>query len=372
MGASDSPRTAHVALLGCITLWFASSALCTACAKMALNYLHQKAGSCALTITTLQFATSAVVSGAVCVALGRRAPSAMRELVLVSLMYTLGFLLLNQSLGRLVASFTETVRGLEPLTSFALAWLLSARGSQLKCASGTALVTVLGGAALSVWAQPAFDVQGLVLGLLANCAFSSRALLVMRLQDAMRLLTPKGSSGHEVDPFGLFAAQHAFGLLLLVPATATSDSSECLRELTQLGPASQAAGLSALGFLTYNFLSLYVLLLLDAVAHSVCNTCRRAVTIVAAALIFRTHISLPSAAGIALIIGGAVGYAVAKDTGRAAAAHGSLLGGDSDGDLDTSDRTARATGTDVGCTQALLAAEKAEHGSVLGVAVRVG
>ena len=166
----------------CIILWFASSAVCTACAKLTLSLLAPRAGSCALTVTTLQFFIASSAATAACVIFNRRPPSALRELLRVALAYTLGFLLLNQSLGRLQASFTETVRGLEPLTSFAFAWLLGARGSQLQTASAAALCTVLAGAALSVWAQPAFDPGGLLFGLLANCAFSSRALLVTTLQ----------------------------------------------------------------------------------------------------------------------------------------------------------------------------------------------
>jgi drug/metabolite transporter (DMT)-like permease len=146
-------------LLVAVVAWFGFSALCTAGAKAALVHLAPRAGGCALTLTLLQFTFSALVSVTACVLLRRSIPSAPRELLLVSLSYTLGFLLLNCSLGRLQASFSETVRGLEPLTSFALVRLLS-HGKPLGRASSAALLAVLGGAALSVWAQPAFDAQG--------------------------------------------------------------------------------------------------------------------------------------------------------------------------------------------------------------------
>ncbi len=307
MGGDAVAALRRAKLLGCIVLWFGASAVCTACAKVALSMLAPKAGSCALTITTVQFTVAASASATASVLFNRRPPTAMRELLFVAIAYMLGFLLLNQSLGRLQASFTETVRGLEPLTSFALARLLGARGSQLVPATAGALGAVLCGAALSVWAQPRFDAGGLFLGLLANAAFSSRALLVTLLQDAQRKL------GGEIDSVGLFAAQHVLGLALLAPAAYASEGTQCLGELGLRRPALRAVLLSSLGFLCYNFLSLYVLLLLDAVSHSVCNTCRRAVTIIAALVIFATPISVPSALGITLIIGGSVAYAVAKD-----------------------------------------------------------
>ena len=294
-------------LIACIVIWFGSSAVSTACAKVALSMLAPKAGSCALTITSVQFTAAALAAVAACVLLRRRPLPAARELVFVSIAYTLGFLFLNQSLGRLAASFTETVRGLEPLTSFALAWLLGARGSQLVPVTATALGVVLCGAALSVWAQPNFDVGGLLLGLLANTAFSARSLLVTLLQDAQRKL------GGEIDSVSLFAAQHVLGLMLLAPAAYADEGAVCLTELGERWPALRAALLSALGFVSYNFLSLYVLLLLDIVSHSVCNTARRAVTIIAALLIFATPISVPSALGIVLIIGGSVAYAMGKE-----------------------------------------------------------
>ena len=80
-----------------------------------------------------------------------------------------------------------------------------------------------------------------------------------------------------------FAAQHTLGLSILVPAAMLMDDRRCAVSLARDpwdNPATRAAALSALGFLAYNFLSLSVLLLIDAVSHSVCNTCRRAVTIV--------------------------------------------------------------------------------------------
>lgn len=259
-------------LIACICCWFTASAICTSSAKLALLHLAPKSGSCALTLTSLQFVISASVSVVACLVLNRRPPSAVRELLSVSLAYTLGFLLLNQSLGRLQASFTETVRGLEPLTSFVLAWLLSARGSKLQGASAGALLTVLAGAALSVWAQPAFDPRGFAYGLLANCAFSSRALLVTLLQDAQRKRAVKEgalSPSATIDSVGLFAAQHVCGLLLLLPWTFMSEGSHCVAGLSRKPAALHAALWSALGFLSYNFVSLYVLLLLDAVSHAV-------------------------------------------------------------------------------------------------------
>mmetsp|Transcript_70711 Transcript_70711/g.188090 ORF Transcript_70711/g.188090 Transcript_70711/m.188090 type:complete len:125 (+) Transcript_70711:119-493(+) len=77
-----------------------------------------------------------------------------------------------------------------------------------------------------------------------------------------------------------------------------------------------AALLSSIGFFGYNLLSLFVLLLLNAVAHSVCNTCRRAVTILTTAAFFSTVISPSSGLGLSLSIGGAAAYAFYSSPAR--------------------------------------------------------
>ena len=145
----------------------------------------------------------------------------------------------------------------------------------MTASTAAALLAVLAGAALSVWAQPTFDVRGFVYGLLANCAFSSRALLVTMLQDATKRRESAGRvdktdiAASGIDPVGLFAAQHLLGLVLLAPAALASEGTHCAVALAHSSHAARVASWSSLGFLAYNFLSLCVLLLIDAVSHSV-------------------------------------------------------------------------------------------------------
>ena len=69
----------------------------------------------------------------------------------------------------------------------------------------------------------------------------------------------------------------------------------------------------------YNLLSLLCLLQMNAVAHSVANSCRRALTIGSAAIYFGTPMGPASVAGVVLVVGGAAWYAVAKNAAAAAA-----------------------------------------------------
>lgn len=196
-----------------MVFWYVSSAVCTACAKVALQ--KTAPSSCALSLTAAQFIMSVSLCALLWAVMGGRAPprAIMRELLVVSLVYTLGFTLLNSSLGRLNAAFTETVRGLEPLTSYALARLWGGRGGALNHRSAFALLAVLGGAGLNVWAQPSFDPRGLCLGLLANVMFSSRALLVSLMQ-ARALRPSRGGRGLALPapPSGVFRDQPSSAL----------------------------------------------------------------------------------------------------------------------------------------------------------------
>ena len=263
--------TSQTLLLGKIFCWFGSSAVCTAGAKISLSLLNKQAGICALTLTSAQFAVAGSASALACILLGQRPPSALRELALVAVAYTCGFLLLNASLGRLPASFTETVRGLEPLSSFALAWIFNGRGSRLRRGAALSLLVLLIGAVICVLAQPRFDHRGLFLGLCANMAFSSRSLLVTKLQDAQRNYAESAEASSDIDGVGLFAAQHLMGMALLFPAAYALEGSQCVRALSESHHALHSALLSSFGFFLYNLISLYVLLELDAVAHSVCH-----------------------------------------------------------------------------------------------------
>ena len=105
----------------------------------------------------------------------------------IALVYTLGFLFFNMSYGRLAASFAETVRGLEPLFSFAFVRLLGVRGGLLSAPSAVALATLLVGGVISCASQT-FDARGLAFGLASNCCFAARSIYVSMLQD--RLPTP--------------------------------------------------------------------------------------------------------------------------------------------------------------------------------------
>jgi len=108
----------------------------------------------------------------------------------------------------------------------------------------------------------------------------------------------------------------------MVPLALLSGGSTCVELTLTHAVAPKAALMSAAAFFAYNRLSLSVLLMLDAVSHSVCNALRRAVTIGVAALLFSTKLDAPTITGIVIIICGSTSYALgsARDRAEAAAA----------------------------------------------------
>jgi solute carrier family 35 protein E1 len=72
------------------------------------------------------------------------------------------------------------------------------------------------------------------------------------------------------------------------------------------------SALSGLAFYVYNEASFSVLALMDPVSHSVANTLKRVVIIVASCIVFKTPLSTIGAIGSAIAVGGTLLYSLAK------------------------------------------------------------
>merc|ERR1712087_299431 len=108
-----TPTKPPMALIcGCILAWFAASAVCTSASKRALiAFVPYR---CGFFLTVSQFALSVSLALALCILFRQRILLEQRALVraaAIATAYTAGFALLNLSLGKLHASFAETVGG---------------------------------------------------------------------------------------------------------------------------------------------------------------------------------------------------------------------------------------------------------------------
>ena len=310
-------------LLTLVALWYGSSAACTTTSKQLLALLSPQ--HCALQLTSVQFGVAMLAAAVVSLCSGKMPllPYCVWPLAgAIALSYTAGFVLLNLSLLYIHASLAETVRGLEPLCSAAIACALGVRGGRLSVRALLALVALVVGGTLSALSQPASErSEGFYLGLLlangANLAFAFRGTLTTAAQDLLA-----AENERPLDANAIFLYQHAMGFAATVllsvgaggyPSRLVSGES---REVVMLLASSASA------FFAYNRLSLAVLLRLNAVSHSVCNALRRAVTVAAATLIFGNAVTLLSLTAIGLVVSGSGGYALAVAADKAAAARG--------------------------------------------------
>ena len=203
------------------------------------------------------------------------------------------------------------VRGLEPLFAVILVRICRARGRSISGRAALGLLSLLVGAAFTCLAQKHLSWLGLLLGLGSNLMFALRSLLTTQLQDKLEM-----STGARLDASALFCYQHIIGLGLVAPLALANGGWHCARALGRNHTSLFYGVLSSVCFYAYNRLSLAVLLMLNALAHSVANSLRRAVTIGFAAVAFRTQISALAASGIVLIIGGSLLYALSAVSPR--------------------------------------------------------
>jgi len=267
-----SERRRAALLLVLLLLWYATSAACTTSSKRLLALL--KPAHCALQLTCAQFAAALALSAVPC-ALQRAPPVLPRRILAhvaaISLSYTAGFALLNLSLLHVSAAFAETLRGLEPLFTAAIACAFDVRGGSMGRGSALALAVLVAGGGVSFWAQPPGSAGrrlyvGASLALGANLAFAARGAFTTAAQDelARHWEAP-------VNANALFLYQHACGFLVtLVLSVAVGGGAPVAQFVS--GGATQPRALlvaSTLSFFLYNRLSLAVLLRLDLVTHSV-------------------------------------------------------------------------------------------------------
>jgi len=150
--------------------------------------------------------------------------------------------------------------------------------------------------------------------------FALRGIVVTSAQDRAQHSSPP----RKLDGGAIFFWQHAIGLTIAFPIAVAVAPPACV---TYVFSANALAGgalsyllLSSTAFFAYNRLSLTVLLMLNAVAHSVLNALRRAVTIGTAAFVFTMPLSPLAATGILMIIAASASYAYSADADSRAAA----------------------------------------------------
>ncbi|KAJ8599431.1 hypothetical protein CTAYLR_007994 [Chrysophaeum taylorii] len=306
MGGSRRGREG-VELILLVVAWYGSSVLAITTSKMCMQMAEVPLLLCAcqfLTATCGSWSMLSASNGA----LRLTRNSETRAVAKTAAAYAMGFLLTNLAFAMAAASFVETVKAGEPVSTAALAasWL----GERESVATYLSLAPIVLGIALATATEDTAPVLSLatLVTLGSNVCFSLRAVFVKQLKQSCPSSAPAKSA------VVLFYHVSRFGFpVFIVCAFLRGDPARVI-EAPGISLPFFVAALFAngLGYSAYNLASFMVLNRVSTTTHAVLNVCRRVVVIAVTTLYFRTPLSLAGAAGILIAAAGVFLYANAK------------------------------------------------------------
>jgi solute carrier family 35, member E1 len=309
-------------LCGLAALWYGSAVICIISSKSAMLICPSPFLLC-----TTQFITASIFcslfyqlmnpgkSGTVAelrAAASSSNKSRLQLVVLISVCYTLGFILTNVAFSLANANSVETVKAAEPISSVILGQIFCPEyASWLTYAS---LLPIWFGVSMACYGDSSFPLWGVVFAMGSNIGFSGRAVATKKLF---------ALSSNKPDETMLFGQISIIGLLLLVPLAIVFDSGVVLnnnwhpadsisKESSNFIPFLAVLALNGLAYTAYNLASFLVLTRTNLVTHAVLNACRRVVIILFSAWFFSVTITQVNIWGIMIAVGGVLWFALAK------------------------------------------------------------
>jgi len=231
-----------------------------------------------------------------------------KELSPVGLWASLAHAFSVLALGAGAVSFGQIVKAAEPVFAAATnAVLLKDIDHPMVYA---ALIPIIGGVGLASLKELSFTWTALIAASLANQAA------------ALKNVVSKGVMGKPwakaLGPSNTYAVINILALVCTLPLVAifdVKDFAAVFDQITKAGTTNDAIKyslLSGLTFYLYNEASFLALSRLSPVTHSVANTLKRVVIIVASCIVFKTPMSLLGGIGSAIAVLGTLLYSLAK------------------------------------------------------------
>lgn len=306
---ADAASSAVTVLL--VALWYASSMLAITTSKLTMQ-----AAKVPLVLCSVQFVSATLISGSTLLlqALPPRLPR-KEGLLLggVSVTYTLGFFFTNLAFSLAHASFVETVKAGEPISTVALAY--AALGELESPATYASLLPVVVGVAMASGGEAGGGLGAFAATVGSNFGFSGRAVL------AKQLKRDHSKSPAAVSDICLFFHISWMGLLFLLPLALLSEAGSLNSAIASPGfRLARFLGVMLLNgvmYTAYNQFSFMVLSRVSTATHAVLNVCRRVCVIGVTTLFFGTPLSLTNMVGVAVAVAGMFWFTHAKS----AAAH---------------------------------------------------
>jgi len=295
-----------------IFLWYASSLLAITTSKMTMQMAKVP-----LVLCSAQFLTATFVSGSTLALQGSTmSPGRAGLSVLggVAVTYTLGFFFTNLAFSLANASFVETVKSGEPISTVILAFLLLRERE--KTTTYASLLPVVLGVAMASSGEAGGGLAAFLATVASNFGFSARAVF------AKQLKKDHPSSPAAKSDVSLFFHISWMGLVGLLP----------LAFFTETDPLKQAVGVqgfdlsrflavmscNGLMYTAYNQFSFMVLSRVSTATHAVLNVCRRVCVIGVTTVVFGTPLTFVNGIGIVIAVAGMLWFTESKRAPTAA------------------------------------------------------
>ena len=227
-----------------------------------------------------------------------RLPNFTWLLAQIAVSYTFGFIFTNMAFSVVTASFAETVKSAEPISSVIMGFFVLKEEATL--ATYLTLIPICAGVSISCFHDDSFALNGFLFAAASNICFSGRAVL------AKKLLKQYPGSITELEMFRLISLM---GLAVLVPLTLVTEGAEIYAFLSGDATMTQTYWellsllfLNGLAYSVYNLTSFLVLGRTNLVTHAVLNCFRRVFIIVFTAMYFNVEISRFNMLGVALAV----------------------------------------------------------------------
>jgi solute carrier family 35 protein E1 len=240
---------------------------------------------------------------------GGRPNNFMWQMAQIALSYTFGFIFTNLAFSVVTASFAETVKSAEPISSVLMGFVVLNEVASLP--TYLTLIPICAGVAISCFHDDSFAFNGFLYAAASNICFSGRAVL------AKRLLKQYPGSISEVEMFRLISLM---GLVVLVPLTIISEGTDIYAFFSGDATMTQTYWellsllfLNGCAYAVYNLTSFLVLARTSLVTHAVLNCFRRVFIIVFTSYYFNVEISQFNMLGVALAVLGVMLFAYCKD-----------------------------------------------------------
>jgi len=299
------------ATLVLIVLWYTSSMLAITTSKLTMQ-----AAKVPLVLCSVQFLSATLIAGGTLVVQGLPCGLPGKEramLVGVSVTYTLGFFFTNLAFSLAHASFVETVKSGEPISTVILAYVLLGEFEAPATYASLLPVVVGVGMASSGEAGGSFAAFAATIG--SNFGFSARAVFAKLLKRDFAESIPA------VSDVSLFYHISWMGLLALLPLALASEVDTLRVAFAEVGfnPARFVSTMCLNGvmYTAYNQFSFMVLSRVSTATHAVLNVCRRVCVIGVTTLFFGTPLSPVNGIGVVIAVVGMFWFTRTKSSSAA-------------------------------------------------------